>query len=53
MDLAHLVLKPTAMSIRQYYWEIIKLYYKVTMEPGMFENHKKVWPLGCVEIIFR
>ena len=32
-DLAHLVLKPTAMSIRQYYWEIIKLYYKVTMEP--------------------
>lgn len=33
-DLAHLVLKPSAMSIRQYYWEIVKLYYKVTMQPG-------------------
>lgn len=32
-DLAHLVLKPSEMSIRQYYWEIVKLYYKVTMEP--------------------
>ncbi|MFZ5969889.1 MAG: B12-binding domain-containing radical SAM protein [Bacillota bacterium] len=32
-DLAHLVLKPTQLSVRQYYFEILKLYYKITMKP--------------------
>lgn len=32
-DLAHLTVQPTKMSIRKYYWNIIKLYYKITMSP--------------------
>ncbi len=32
-DLAHLVLKPEKMTTRRYYYEIIKLYYKITMHP--------------------
>ncbi|OEF98369.1 B12-binding domain-containing radical SAM protein [Desulfuribacillus alkaliarsenatis] len=32
-DLAHLVLKPEKMSVRSYYMEIVKLYYKITMRP--------------------
>ncbi|WP_069999055.1 B12-binding domain-containing radical SAM protein [Cellulosilyticum sp. I15G10I2] len=32
-DLAHLTVQPTKMSVRSYYWQIIKLYYKVTMHP--------------------
>ncbi len=34
-DMAHLVVKPEKISIRQYYFEIIKLYYKITLP---FEN---------------
>ena len=33
-DLAHLVLKPEKMSVRRYYYEMIKLYYRITMAPG-------------------
>ena len=33
-DLAHLVLPPTKMSPRRYYWNIIKLYHRVTMRPA-------------------
>ncbi|KUO49826.1 MAG: radical SAM protein [Desulfitibacter sp. BRH_c19] len=32
-DLAHLVLKPQKMSVRRYYFEMVKLYYKITMRP--------------------
>ncbi len=32
-DLAHLTVKPTNISVRAYYFNIIKLYYKVTMSP--------------------
>jgi radical SAM superfamily enzyme YgiQ (UPF0313 family) len=32
-DLAHLTVQPSKMSVRKYYWNIIKLYYKVTMNP--------------------
>ncbi len=32
-DLAHLTVHPTKISIRRYYWNIIKLYYKITMNP--------------------
>ena len=32
-DMAHLVVKPANISVRQYYWQIVKLYYKVTMIP--------------------
>ena len=33
-DLAHLVLKPQKMSVRRYYLEMVKLYYKITMRPN-------------------
>ena len=33
-DLAHLVLRPKHMTIRQYYFEMVKLYYKITLRPG-------------------
>lgn len=49
-DLAHLVVKPTKMSMRAYYFNIVKVYYKVTMHPknifkmvkqyGIWENLK-------------
>ncbi len=32
-DLAHLVLNPTKITIRRYYFEMIKLYYKITLNP--------------------
>lgn len=32
-DLAHLVLKPSKMTARQYYFQIIRLYYRVIMSP--------------------
>ncbi len=32
-DLAHLVVKPSKLSVRAYYLNILKLYYKVTMHP--------------------
>lgn len=38
-DLAHLVVKPSKMSIRAYYFNILKVYYKVTMHP------KNVWKM--------
>ena len=36
-DLAHLMLEPSKMSVSRYYWNIIKLYYRITMRP------KNVW----------
>ena len=30
-DMAHLVIKPVKISVRSYYWQILKLYYKITM----------------------
>lgn len=32
-DLAHLVLKPAQMSAAAYYWQIIRLYHRVTLHP--------------------
>jgi len=32
-DLAHLVVKPEKLSIRRYYFEILKIYYRITMSP--------------------
>lgn len=32
-DMAHLVIKPSKLSIKQYYWQIIRLYYKITVTP--------------------
>lgn len=52
-DLAHIVLHPTEMSIRAYYWQIIRLYYRIVMRPksilrmirkyGFFEVLKMSW----------
>lgn len=48
-DLAHLVLKPEKMTSRRYYYEIIKLYYKITMHPT---NVKKlIKKYGFKEVI--
>ncbi|MHB8127604.1 MAG: B12-binding domain-containing radical SAM protein [Mobilitalea sp.] len=32
-DMAHLVVKPLKLSVRRYYWNIIKLYYRITISP--------------------
>lgn len=32
-DMAHLVVAPKKMSVRLYYWNIVKLYYKLTVTP--------------------
>ena len=32
-DLAHLVVQPTNISVRKYYWYTILLYYKITVNP--------------------
>ncbi|MCI5168377.1 MAG: hypothetical protein D3903_20370, partial [Candidatus Electrothrix sp. GM3_4] len=32
-DLAHLVLRPTKLSVAGYYWNIIRIYYAVTFRP--------------------
>lgn len=34
-DMAHLVMNPTKLSIRQFYFQIILLYYKITLDPKM------------------
>lgn len=57
-DLAHLVVKPRRLSSRRYYWNIVKLYYKITMNPvnvakmirqyGIKENFKL--SLGALHI---
>ncbi|MGE5679051.1 MAG: B12-binding domain-containing radical SAM protein [Pseudomonadota bacterium] len=57
-DLAHLVVKPRRISARRYYWNIVKLYYKITMNPrniikmirqyGLTENIKL--SLGAMNI---
>jgi len=57
-DLAHLVVKPRRISTRRYYWNIVKLYYKITMNPqnvfkmirqyGIYENIKL--SLGALSI---
>lgn len=33
-DLAHLVVRPTRLSVAGYYWHIIRLYYTVTFRPS-------------------
>lgn len=35
-DLAHLVVKPSKISIRKYYWYTMVLYYKITVNPKSF-----------------
>ncbi|MHB1484921.1 MAG: B12-binding domain-containing radical SAM protein [Saccharofermentanales bacterium] len=32
-DMAHLVIKPGKLSTREYYWNILLLYYKITISP--------------------
>lgn len=32
-DMAHLVIRPEKISVRRYYFEILKLYYKITLMP--------------------
>lgn len=44
-DMAHLVLPPKYLSIRRYYFEIVKLYYQVTLRPAMVIKALKKYPL--------
>ncbi|MBN2008513.1 cobalamin-dependent protein [candidate division KSB1 bacterium] len=32
-DLAHLILRPTRLSVAAYYWQILQLYYRITIQP--------------------
>ncbi len=32
-DMAHLVIKPEKLTLRQYYFQILKLYFKITLPP--------------------
>ncbi|MBE0450809.1 MAG: cobalamin B12-binding domain-containing protein [Clostridia bacterium] len=43
-DMAHLVLHPEHLSIRRYYFEIVKLYYQVTLRPSMVHRALKKYP---------
>jgi radical SAM superfamily enzyme YgiQ (UPF0313 family) len=44
-DMAHLVIKPTHLSLRQYYFEIVKLYYSITLHPKMILRALLKYPL--------
>jgi hopanoid C-3 methylase len=33
-DMAHLVVQPTNITVRGFYAQIIRLYYKITLTPG-------------------
>lgn len=33
-DLANLIVRPGKISVRRYYWNILKLYVKITLQPG-------------------
>jgi radical SAM superfamily enzyme YgiQ (UPF0313 family) len=47
-DLAHLVMQPETLSVRVFYWEMIKLYYKSVASPAHAKSliHKYgLWPV--------
>lgn len=44
-DMAHLVALPTKLSVRQYYTQIVKLYYSVTLHPKMVVRALTKYPL--------
>ena len=44
-DMAHLVIKPTHLTLRQYYFEIVKLYYSITLHPKMILRALRKYPL--------
>lgn len=44
-DMAHVVVMPTHLSIRRYYFEIVKLYYKTTVRPAMVLRALRKYPL--------
>lgn len=50
-DMAHLVVRPTKLSVRQYYVEILKLYYKITMHPSSVKYMMKRYGLkSCFKL---
>jgi len=48
-DLAHISVKPTKMSVPEFYNQIIKLYNKIVFRPNVLINHLKHSPM----ILFR
>lgn len=59
-DMAHVVLRPEKMSIRSFYFQMLKAYYRVIIKPknalrlvkkyGFFENIKLLWRSQRVSI---
>lgn len=59
-DMAHVVLRPEKMSIRKFYFQMLKAYYKVIIKPknafrlirkyGLYENVKLLWRSQRVSI---
>lgn len=49
-DMAHLVIKPTNLTVRKYYWNILVLYYKITVSP---KNIKYMFSKYGVRITFK
>ncbi len=47
-DLAHLALKPIHLSVRAYYLEIIKLYFRIVMSPRSISKMIRKYGLGPV-----
>ncbi len=48
-DLAHIVLRPAHMSIRAYYFQILRLYYRIVMRPGSIK--KMLRKYGLKEVL--
>lgn len=48
-DLAHIVLKPKHLSIRAYYFQMIRLYYKVVMRPS--NVRRMIRKYGLLEVL--
>jgi len=52
-DLAHVVIKPTRMSVYQYYKEIMKLYFAITFQPKYLIQYFKKYPLFQLWIMLK
>jgi radical SAM superfamily enzyme YgiQ (UPF0313 family) len=51
-DMAHAVVKPSKLSLRVYYYEIVKLYYATTVRPSMILRALSRYPLRDNLVLF-
>ncbi|KJS87222.1 MAG: radical SAM protein [Peptococcaceae bacterium BICA1-8] len=49
-DLANLVVKPSKISIRSYYYNILKIYFKLTLKPRSLKKNMKYGLLANVKL---